>query len=239
MIPTTCPYRKDPRLCAYCDKKDTCDCRCDKNTDVIWGEITGELKDQTDLQAALDKHTSSETAGLKNRIEALNVQAHVDLMCRGKKLYIVCDKGYIKNDDSVVLFRYVRSSNRYTTKNGHYKKTIIGWKEPHFGRQENIIRLHLEQDTTTNLRYQKDVWQIVGSVDNASCDIIRLFQIYDTSLDDNKNNRFYPFNKKCGIRVKRGDEWVTDYLPFMARKLRKPNKDGYNYGVGRWAEGWK
>ena len=58
MIPTTCPHGKDPRMCAYCDKKDTCDCRCDKNTDVIWGEITGELKDQTDLQAALDKHTA-------------------------------------------------------------------------------------------------------------------------------------------------------------------------------------
>lgn len=58
MIPATCPHGKDPRMCAYCDKKDTCDCRCDKNTDVIWGEITGELKDQTDLQAALDKHTA-------------------------------------------------------------------------------------------------------------------------------------------------------------------------------------
>lgn len=58
MIPTTFPHGKDPRMCAYCDKKDTCDCRCDKNTDVIWGEITGELKDQTDLQAALDKHTA-------------------------------------------------------------------------------------------------------------------------------------------------------------------------------------
>lgn len=58
MIPATCPHGKDPRICAYCDKKDTCDCRCDKNTDVIWGEITGELKDQTDLQAALDKHTA-------------------------------------------------------------------------------------------------------------------------------------------------------------------------------------
>lgn len=58
MIPTTCQHGKDPRMCAYCDKKDTCDCRCDKNTDVIWGEITGELKDQTDLQAALDKHTA-------------------------------------------------------------------------------------------------------------------------------------------------------------------------------------
>lgn len=58
MIPTTCPHGKDPCMCSYCDKKDTCDCRCDKNTDVIWGEITGELKDQTDLQAALDKHTA-------------------------------------------------------------------------------------------------------------------------------------------------------------------------------------
>lgn len=58
MIPATCQHGKDPRMCAYCDKKDTCDCRCDKNTDVIWGEITGELKDQTDLQAALDKHTA-------------------------------------------------------------------------------------------------------------------------------------------------------------------------------------
>lgn len=58
MATELCPHGKDPRMCAYCDKKDTCDCRCDKNTDVIWGEITGELKDQTDLQAALDKHTA-------------------------------------------------------------------------------------------------------------------------------------------------------------------------------------
>ena len=58
MATELCPHGKDPRMCAYCDKKDTCGCRCDKNTDVIWGEITGELKDQTDLQAALDKHTA-------------------------------------------------------------------------------------------------------------------------------------------------------------------------------------
>lgn len=58
MATELCPHGKDPRMCAYCDKKDTCGCRCDKNTDVIWGEITGNLADQTDLQAALDKHTA-------------------------------------------------------------------------------------------------------------------------------------------------------------------------------------
>lgn len=77
MIPATCHTEKDPRMCAYCDKKDTCDCRCDKNTDVIWREITGELKDQTDLQAALDKHTS-EIAGLKTRIEALEAKVNTN-----------------------------------------------------------------------------------------------------------------------------------------------------------------
>ena len=50
-----CQYENNKSMCAYCSKKEECSCRCDKNTDVIWGEITGELKDQTDLQAALDK----------------------------------------------------------------------------------------------------------------------------------------------------------------------------------------
>lgn len=50
-----CQYENNKSMCAYCSKKEEYSCRCDKNTDVIWGEITGELKDQTDLQAALDK----------------------------------------------------------------------------------------------------------------------------------------------------------------------------------------
>lgn len=59
MIPTTCPHGKDPRMCAYCDKKDTCGCRCDKNTDVIWGDITGDLADQTDLTEYIKEQVES------------------------------------------------------------------------------------------------------------------------------------------------------------------------------------
>ncbi len=54
MIPTQCPTGQDPRMCAYCDQKDTCGCTCDDTTDAIWGKISGDLADQTDLVAELD-----------------------------------------------------------------------------------------------------------------------------------------------------------------------------------------
>ncbi len=59
MIPTQCPLGQDPRMCAYCDQKDTCGCTCDDNTDAIWGKISGDLTDQTDLVAELDKRETA------------------------------------------------------------------------------------------------------------------------------------------------------------------------------------
>lgn len=52
MITTQCPLGQDPRMCAHCVHNDTCTSRCDTTKcDVIWGEITGDLTDQTDLAA--------------------------------------------------------------------------------------------------------------------------------------------------------------------------------------------
>ena len=60
MIPTQCPSGQDPRMCAYCAHKDTCTNRCDlAKCDIIWGEISGDLADQTDLVAELDNRETA------------------------------------------------------------------------------------------------------------------------------------------------------------------------------------
>lgn len=59
MIPTQCPSGQDPRMCAYCDQKDTCGCTCEDTTDAIWGKISGDLADQTDLVAELDNRETA------------------------------------------------------------------------------------------------------------------------------------------------------------------------------------
>ena len=176
------------------------------------------------------------TTTMQNAIERLGVQPHVELVCMAKQLYIVCDKGYIKSTDSVVLFRYVRSHNRYTPKNSVKKyRRIVGWKEPQQG--VNKIKLLMRQDTTLALSKTKDVWMVCGSLGGAGATppIMVIFKFYDTlgNNDTNADKQFYLFNKKCGIRIRRDGEWITDYLPFMARKT-KDGQGGYDYGIGRW-----
>lgn len=82
MIPTQCPSGQDPRMCAYCDQKDTCGCTCDDTTDAIWGKISGDLADQTDLVAELDNREveikneiTSDISTLQSSIDAVQSTA--------------------------------------------------------------------------------------------------------------------------------------------------------------------
>lgn len=83
MIPTQCPLGQDTRMCAYCDQKDTCGCTCDDNTDAIWGKISGDLADQTDLVAELEKReteirneNTSNISSLQSSIDAAQSTAN-------------------------------------------------------------------------------------------------------------------------------------------------------------------
>ena len=63
-------------MCAYCGQKDTCGCTCEDTTDAIWGKISGDLADQTDLVAELDKRE----AEIKNEItsDISTLQSSID-----------------------------------------------------------------------------------------------------------------------------------------------------------------
>ena len=75
MIPTQCPSGQDPRMCAYCAHKDTCANRCDlAKCDIVWGEISGDLADQTDLQAVLNtQQTAIESVESKVTTNTTNI----------------------------------------------------------------------------------------------------------------------------------------------------------------------
>lgn len=180
----------------------------------------------------------SATTALSGTIERLSVQPHVELRCMNKQLFLVCDKGYIKSSDSVIFFRYIRSSSRY--KKHRIRRTIIGWKEPQGNTDHDAVILVLSS-IPTSLVFKgfkdKDLWGVGRMVKSTGIgglavdkfeDIITTFKALEKieNVDDNK--KYYLFNKKCGIRIKRDGEWITDYLPFMARKIK--NK----YGIGRW-----
>lgn len=174
---------------------------------------------------------------LEMYVDSLRVQPHVELMCLAKKLYIICDIGYIKSTDSVVLFRYVRSNNRYSTytdkRNTKGRRRTIGWKEPLIKPSgstiyQKAVPLQLHQETAfATLAANKDVWQVCQVSGSTVTSIIDVFKT------KHKDNKFYLFNKKCGVRIQRDDEWVTGYLPFMARKISE-SSTLTTYGIGRW-----
>lgn len=160
-------------------------------------------------------------------IAMVSTPAHVQLMCLNQQLYVIADEGYIQGTDEVVLFRYVRSHNRYRASDSH--RRTIGWKEPLKGKDRISLRL-LGIETNAEGKEQ----YLIGTKRNLNINgIIDIFTSYDTSLDEtDKSTRFYLFNKKCGIRIMRDGVWITDYLPFMARRVKQNND--YTYGVGRW-----
>ena len=183
------------------------------------------------------------TTTMQNAIERLSVQPHVELLCMGKQLYIVCDKGYIKSTDSVTFFRYVRSHNRYKPKNSSTKyRCIIGWKVPIRSDEEAVKLILNKADTSLILKgfKDKDVYMVGRYVKtllgHIYTDVFKgIIDIFKTTeiTDNGDDKKFLLFDKKCGIRIKRDGEWITDYLPFMARKT-KDGQGGYDYGIGRW-----
>ena len=209
MIPTTCPHGKDPRMCAYCDKKDTCDCRCDKNTDVIWGEITGELKDQTDLYEALSSLTTK------------SVPATLKIM--DDNLYIVSPKGLIKDTDEPVFARYVRSCIRQEVdgKNLHYKRR--GWIIPTHNKAKEskltLVPLKMEKVECWDSDVY-DYYRILAAATTYNVQPSK--RNYETNIgkqfyDAEKNAaglalRFA--NKRLGVAINRGGVQITDWLPF-------------------------
>lgn len=210
MIPTTCPHGKDPRMCAYCDKKDTSDCRCDKNTNVIWGDITGNWEDQTDLYKALSSLTTK------------SVPATLKIM--DDNLYVVAPKGLIKDTDEPVFARNVKSSIRQKTdkSNYHYKRS--GWIIPTHNKSKEskkvLVPLKMEKvncwDSNIYDYYRilsaAATYNVQPSKRNYEANIGK--ELYDARRNPHAEFNIYFCNKKLGIAIIRNGVPITDWLPF-------------------------
>ena len=206
---------------------------------------------QVDNKATLNLNGSD----LGGTVERLSVQPHVELLCMDKHLFLVADKGYIKETDSVTFFRYIRSHNLYKVRDSINKlkikkihRRVIGWKQPKGNSEVGEIKLILlAVPTSVAFKYfdNKDLFKVGRNVNSGQTigkkfeDIITIFKALEVNKDisadgDRADRNFLLFNKKCGIRIKRGQEWITDYLPFMARKDRTSVEGEFSYGIGRW-----
>ena len=206
---------------------------------------------QADNKATLNLNGSD----LGGTVERLSVQPHVELLCMDKRLFLVADKGYIKETDSVTFFRYIRSHNLYRMIDSSDKlkikkihRRVIGWKHPKGNSEVGEIKLILlAVPTSVAFKYfdNKDLFMVGRNVNSGQTigkkfeDIITIFKALEVNKEisadgDRTDRNFLLFNKKCGIRIKRGQEWITDYLPFMARKDRTNVKGEFSYGIGRW-----
>lgn len=186
---------------------------------------TIEISNGDDGDAALTLNGDN----IGNIVQRLNVQPHVELMFENHELYIVCDKGYLKNTDTVRLFRYTRGVVRYQHRDGssdsnmHVRK--IGWRQPR--RQNGSIysfslyncnRLFGNITTAT-----KDVWAVRNNDIDGNIGVWLCYQGFNYQIE---NTAFH--NVKLGVRIQRDGVWITEYLPFMVTGTT----DGV--GIGRW-----
>lgn len=206
---------------------------------------TIEISNGDDGDAALTLNGDN----IGNIVQRLNVQPHVELMCIGSEVYVICDTDYIKSTDEVVFFRYIRGKNRYSYRadtNSHRvtvgHRTKSGWRQPLYNTNQgshyptavyaNMIQIQLVPDDIMGGTYNGyegyDVWRVQSKTLNAS-------NVHYSLLNYliNSRNKVDSFGKKCGLRIRRDGEWVTDYLPFMPRIIEY-STGTYTYVIGRW-----
>lgn len=246
MIPTTCPHGKDPRMCAYCDKKDTCGCRCDKNTDVLWGEITGELKDQTDLQAALDKHTADilavATLANNNKQRLDDMEETVDealssmtaansipaiLKIMDDNLYVVSPKGVIKDTDEPVFARYVKSRVRQKTGDTTIHRKRSGWIVPTRNTEkckQTLVPLKMEKVERWDSNVY-DYYRILAAATTYDAQPSERDYKADLGLEFYNATSGLDFEKRLGIAINRKGVQITDWLPFTVTGKKEKYKD--------------
>ncbi len=220
MIPTGCPYGHDTRMCAYCSKKDTCSCRCDvPKCDIIWGEITGNIADQTDLSAELKT--------IRDSIVSASSYSQVQLSIKDQNLYVVAPVGLLNADtDKPVFARYVSSNirgNETNSKNRriHYKRK--GWIRPtnnQLGKKYPLVPLIMEKVT----QWDSDKYDYFVIKSGAS-DYQNESRTYTSIGKDLYNARakqhtidLYIANRKLGIGIERDGVLITDYMPFALRE---------------------
>lgn len=166
-----------------------------------------------------------------------NYYLDVEMLCVNHMLFLVTKKGALRDTDSIHLFRYSRTRNRlryYADATGDinnqvvYRRTRTGWQIPmyHDGTPAVKLVMHkLSSDEAVlfcieKIAAVKDVW-LVKCKNGVSLNELCREGVRIT------DNYLKLSQKKLGLRVKRGGEWITDYICFMF--------NCGSQGLGRWA----
>lgn len=207
-----------------------------------WGDILGDLNEQTDLQGALNKSTQALT--------------NVRLLIEDKLLYIIAPKGLIKETDTVVFARYTTSKIRYTSSHSTvYRRQRHGWVEPKWCSSTGgafsktfgpLVQFVLTDITTDRPGIGEDYEQFLVSFaedspigayeykDSAGVTQTedRIAYVFDKAHNHNPEQdgllagyvpRLYLNNKRLGIRITRDGKPLTEWLEFTVRKTTVGN----------------
>ncbi len=236
MITTQCPLGQDPRMCAHCVHNATCASRCDTTKcDVIWGEITGDLTDQTDLAA--------EFAAVRSEITHAASFSNVRLNIIDDNLYVIAPVGELNADtDQPVFARYTRSSIRQIVdgRNFHYKRR--GWIRPTQQEKLNKKYPYVPMVMEKVTRWDSDVYDYFVVKSGAS-DFMNQSRTYTSKVARDlyvayppKNDSLRLKNKKLGLCIERNGVQITDYLPFAVRHTQHIENDVWTdgYVLSRW-----
>lgn len=240
MIPTQCPSGQDPRMCAYCAHKDTCTNRCDlAKCDIIWGEISGDLADQTDLAA--------EIASVRSEIVKANSFSQVRLNIIDDNLYVIAPVGLLNADtDKPVFARYTKSSVRKYIDGTFYHFKRRGWIRPtvQVGNKKKYPCVPMIMEKVT--RWDSDVYDYFLVKSGASD-----WENPSRTYADKVARDFYSarnnygglninfVNKKLGLCIERNGVQITDYLHFSVRNgdYRQDTQWVDTYILSRWNTG--
>ena len=184
--------------------------------------------------ASIHIRTNTSTAYITDG--GCNYYLDVEMLCVDGTLFLVTKKGALRDTDSIHLFRYSRTRNRlryYADATGDIKNQVVhrrtrtGWQIPMNCDKPavNLVMHKLSSDEAKKrcvekLAAVKDVWYVEGEDGTSLNELCR----EGVRITD---NYLQLMQKKLGLRVKRGGEWITDYICFMF--------NCGHYGLGRWA----
>lgn len=180
-----------------------------------------------------------------------NYYLDVEMLCVDGTLFLVTKKGALRDTDSIHLFRYSRKNSRrvYNRRQDLEKQfgeisfynRRTGWQIPMNCDKPavNLVMHKLSSDEAKEyfvekLAAVKDVWYVEGEDGTSLNDMCR-----NNVKLEGSNTTLVLVNKKLGLRVKRGGEWITDYIHFMYRYLTSIDANDveivFSDGIGRWA----
>ena len=197
--------------------------------------------------ASIHIRTNTSTAYITDG--GCNYYLDVEMLCVDGTLFLVTKKGALRDTDTIHLFRYSRKNSCRVYNRRHdldeqygtirFYQYRTGWQIPMNCDKPavNLVMHKLSSDEAREyfvekLAAVKDVWYVEGEDGTSLNDMCR----NNVKLEC-INRTLVLVNKKLGLRVKRGGEWITDYIHFMYRykTLANDKEIVVNDGIGRWA----